>query len=40
MHGFCVQGKLVDVNASAAKCVKLVFEETYTSGAHIDFFDV
>jgi sepiapterin reductase len=33
------QGTLVDAEASAAKCVGLVFRNRYESGAHIDWYD-
>ncbi len=33
------QGELVDPAASAAKCVGLIMEDTFISGAHIDFYD-
>jgi hypothetical protein len=34
-----VQGKLVSAAESAAKCVRIVLSQAYTSGTHIDFFD-
>jgi hypothetical protein len=34
-----LQGKLVSAADSAAKCVRIVLSQTYTSGTHIDFFD-
>jgi len=33
-------GKLVHPNTSAAKLVKLLFDYSFTSGAHMDFFDI
>jgi hypothetical protein len=33
------EGKLVDAAVSAARLLRLLAEDTYTSGAHIDFYD-
>ncbi|KYQ94257.1 hypothetical protein DLAC_04554 [Tieghemostelium lacteum] len=33
-------GKLVNANASASKLSNLLYENTFTSGAHIDYFDL
>lgn len=34
------KGKLFTCEASCAKLMKLLLEDTYTSGAHIDIYDV
>lgn len=34
------QGQLLTCEASCAKLMKLLLEDTYTSGAHIDVYDL
>lgn len=34
------QGQLLTCEASCAKLMKLLLEDKYTSGAHIDFYDL
>lgn len=36
---FACQGKLVVPEDSAAKLLKLLIDDKYESGSHIDFFD-
>lgn len=34
------QGQLLTCEASSAKLMKLLLDDSYTSGAHIDFYDI
>ncbi|XP_008939555.1 PREDICTED: sepiapterin reductase, partial [Merops nubicus] len=34
------RGQLIDCNVSAQKLVKLLEEDTFQSGAHVDFYDI
>jgi hypothetical protein len=36
---YSMQGQLVDPHASAAKVARLLKEDNFESGAHIDYFD-
>lgn len=34
------QGQLLSCEASSAKLMKLLLDDSYTSGAHVDFYDL
>lgn len=42
-RAFCdmfTQGKVLTCEQSCSKLMKLLLEDTYQSGAHIDFYDI
>ena len=39
-HDMHTQGQLIDPNVSARKRIRLLIEDSYESGSHIDFYEV